>query len=121
MVSRRCEKCGMLYPEKVWETITEGIGKLNSYNREHREFVRFFYSGAARVQLDTADRILIPKILIEHAGLVKDVTIAPLHDRFEIWPVQEHESVIATEPDRFAEMAESVLGQLGGGFNPPTL
>ena len=46
---------------------------------------RFFFSGAAEVEPDKQGRILLPQQLRDYAGLDKDVTVAGVSSRAEIW------------------------------------
>ena len=74
----------MLYPEPVWERITNEINQLNLYNKKNRNFVRYFYRGAQKVSMDSADRILVSKRLLEYAGIDKEVVLSAYNDRIEI-------------------------------------
>ena len=65
VINRGFEKCMMLYPEEVWERITNEINQLNLYSKKNRDFVRYFYRGANKVTMDGADRILVAKRLLE--------------------------------------------------------
>lgn len=52
VINRGFEQCLMLYPEPVWERITNEINQLNLYNKKNRNFVRYFYRGAQKVSMD---------------------------------------------------------------------
>ncbi|MFZ1257168.1 MAG: division/cell wall cluster transcriptional repressor MraZ, partial [Saprospiraceae bacterium] len=75
VVNRGFEKCLLLYPESVWVEKTKEVNQLNQYIRKNREFVRYFYRGATQLVSDASGRILIPKLLQEHAGIVHDVVL----------------------------------------------
>ena len=46
---------------------------------------RFFFAGAAEAEPDKQGRVLLPAHLREYAGLERDVTIAGVSNRAEIW------------------------------------
>ena len=46
---------------------------------------RFFQAGSYDIELDGAGRVMLPAKLLEHAGLTKDVVVAGVGDRLEIW------------------------------------
>ncbi len=111
VVNRGFEKCLMLYPEVAWERITQEINQLNQYNKKNREFVRYFYRGAQKVVMDSADRILITKRLLEYAAIDKDVILSAYNDRIEIWAKDQYDQMLGEEPADFSDLAEEVLGK----------
>jgi len=116
VINRGFEQCLMLYPESVWDRITNEINELNLYNKKNRDFVRYFYRGAQKVAMDSADRILVSKRLLEYAGIEKQVILSAYGDRIEIWAQQEYEDLLEEEPADFSDLAEEVLGK--GNGNP---
>jgi len=104
------EKCLILYPMKEWERQNQLIrSKTNSFNREHNRFLRMFYSGTAEVILDNNGRMLIPKRLIEYAGIGSDVVMAGHFGKIEIWAEEKYQKESKAD-DEFALLAEKILG-----------
>jgi MraZ protein len=116
VVNRGFEKCLMLYPEPVWERITNEINQLNLYNKKNRDFVRYFYRGAQKLEMDSADRILVTKRLLEYAGIDKDVILSAYNDRIEMWAKDQYDALMDEEPDDFSDLAEDVLGKINGSL-----
>lgn len=112
VVNRGFEKCLMLYPEPVWERITTEINQLNLYNKKNRDFVRYFYRGAQKLELDSADRMLITKRLLEYANIDKDLILSAYNDRIEVWSKEQYDRMLDEEPDDFSGLAEEVLGKI---------
>lgn len=110
VINRGLEKCLVLYPEKVWEEETKEINKLNTYDKKNRDFVRYFFRGATKVTMDSADRILLPKALIGWANMEKETVLSAIRDRIEIWPKEKWESLLEEEPVDFSQLAQEVLG-----------
>lgn len=114
VVNRGFEKCLVMYPRPLWNQIRTELDKLNLYNKQNRAFVRYFYRGATEVVPDSADRINLPKQLIEYAGAEKEIVLAPMSGRIEIWAKAEYDRMLEEEPEDFSDLAEVVLG---GGSN----
>ena len=110
VINRGFEKCLMLYPDEVWSTISEQVNRLNQYNKKERDFQRYFYRGAQKVGLDSADRILVNKRLLEYAGIEKDVILMAVNDRIEIWSKEQYDLMLENEPEDFSDLAQDVLG-----------
>jgi MraZ protein len=66
-------------------------------------------AGASDVELDAQGRILIPDYLRKYAGLKKEVVVAGLYNRIEIWD----ESSWSTYKTRTESSSEAVAEQLG--------
>lgn len=85
VVSRGMDGCLFVYPIDAWKAFEEKLASLPLINVEARQFARFFLSGAQYVTVDKQGRILMPQDLKEFAGLEKDVVLAGMGGRIEIW------------------------------------
>jgi MraZ protein len=59
--------------------------RLDDFSREGRWMQRYLFSGALQGELDRQGRVALPASLLQHAQLGKDIVIAGLRDRLEIW------------------------------------
>jgi MraZ protein len=104
------ENCLTMYPMEEWERQNRIIrSRTNPYNREHARFLRMFFSGTAEVTLDANNRILIPKRLLEYAGINSEVVMAGQSGKIEIWASEKYGKVSGAD-EEFAAMAEKILG-----------
>ncbi|OQY03949.1 MAG: hypothetical protein B6I20_03925 [Bacteroidetes bacterium 4572_117] len=104
------EKCLILYTLDEWEKQNELIrSRLNPYNKEHSRFLRAYFRGTAEVALDASNRLLLPKRLLGLAGIVKEVYLSGQDKKIEIWAKEMYE-MDAIEEDKFANLAENILG-----------
>lgn len=110
VVNRGFEKHLVIYPKKVWEGIVAELSKLNPYEKKTREFIRFFTRGATELNVDAAGRILLPKALLEFAGITSEVILACQFDKIEVWDKLAYDSLLDNEPENFANLAEEVMG-----------
>jgi MraZ protein len=112
VVTRGLDKCLFIYPLKIWEELAEKLGTLPMGESTTRSFVRLMLSGAADVELDMQGRILIPEYLKQYAGLDKNVILAGLFNRLEIWNEESWNSYKIKAEEDTDEIAEQ-LGKLG--------
>ncbi len=104
------DKCLVLYPMKEWERQNKLIrSKTNPFNKEHNRFLRMFYSGTAELQADATQRILLPKRLLDFAGIDGEAVLAGQFGKIEIWSPGNYESFTRAD-DEFADLAEKILG-----------
>jgi MraZ protein len=59
---------------------------------------------------DAAGRVLLPKGLLDFAGIGNDVVLVCVLNKIEVWDKAAHTEMINNEPDNFAELAEQVMG-----------
>ncbi len=112
VVNRGFENCLTLYPYDVWEGVKSGVDRLNTFNKENREFVRRFYSGATICTLDGSDRINIPNQLLEFADITKEMLLTPVKNYFELWDVKKYNAMMnAEDGSSFEDLAERVMGK----------
>lgn len=80
------------YPMPAWEELEVSFQAGNALDPRMRDIERFFIAGAMEVCLDKQGRILIPGYLRTHAGLDKDLVLAGVGRRFEIWNQERFEA-----------------------------
>lgn len=66
---------------------------------------------AFEATLDRQGRVLIPPKLAQYAGLSRDVTVAGVDDRMEIWDTGEWERYLSGADDSFADIIEEFAGR----------
>ena len=114
VINRGFEKCLTIYPMSSWTPLFERISKLNDFDPRVREFRRFFLNGAISTDLDSAGRMLIPRNLMEHASLEKDIVLVSAVNKIEIWSKSTYQQLFDTlSPDAFSELAAQVMAPPG--------
>lgn len=104
------EPCLILFPIEEWERQNSIIRKkINPYNKEHNKFLRNFYRGSAEIVLDSNNRMLIPKRLLELANISKEAILAGQDGKIEIWSKELYDSAEESY-DEFAALAEKIMG-----------
>jgi MraZ protein len=104
------ESCLVLYAIEDWNKQLEKIRKrLNPYNREQNMFLRNFFMGTAELSMDSNNRILVPKRLMDQIGADRDVVLAGQDGRIEIWPADIY-GKIALPAENMASQTEKFLG-----------
>jgi MraZ protein len=108
-INRGFERCLTLYPMKNWEPIFEEISNKNDFDAKVREFRRYFLNGVT-VDMDSAGRLLLPKNLMEYAGLQKDIVLLSAIDKIEIWDKDKYQQLFDTfSPEAFSALAQEVM------------
>ncbi len=88
VITRGLDNCLFVFPLTAWERIEKHLVELPLTDPESRNFVRFFYSGAAKAKLDSAGRISLPVPLRSFARTEGNVVVVGAPNRLEIWNEQ---------------------------------
>jgi len=113
VINRGFEKHLVIYTRKEWDKIVDDLSKLNQYEKRTREFIRYFTRGASELSLDASGRVLLPKALLEYAGISADVVLACQFNKIEVWAQDAYDAQMDNEPENFANLAEEVMGNAG--------
>ena len=112
VVTRGLDQCLFVYPMKTWEQLAAKLGGLPVGEAATRSFIRLMLAGALDVEVDSQGRILLPEYLKEFARLDKEVTVAGVFDRLEIWDTAVWDTYKAKAEENSVVIAEQ-LGKLG--------
>ena len=86
VTAHHAERCLLLYPEPEWLLLAPEIENLpTAESAALRQLQRRVLGNAAPLELDGNGRILLPPTLRDFAGLEKNLIIAGLGHRLEIW------------------------------------
>jgi len=112
VVTRGLDSCLFLYTKKEWAKLAEKLAGLPFAQANTRAFSRLMLAGAMDVEVDAQGRIILPEYLRQYAGITKEVTVAGLYNRLELWDSKkwnEYKSKTETESNQIAEQ----MGALG--------
>ncbi len=116
IITNDFDKCLVAYPYSEWLELEEKTSRLSMVSREAKAFQRFFISGATECSFDKQGRVLIPPVLRDHAGLEKEIVVAGMVKKIEIWSKSQWESELSQSKDNFEQNFESMskaLSDLG--------
>lgn len=112
VITRGLDNCLFIYPQKEWQKLVEKLSGLPFGEKNSRSFVRLILAGASEVKLDSLGRILIPDYLKNYAQLKKNVIIAGVYNRLEVWDKNRWDMFKQQSEKEVDNMAER-LGELG--------
>ncbi|MCB9798613.1 division/cell wall cluster transcriptional repressor MraZ [Candidatus Nomurabacteria bacterium] len=85
VVTRGLDNCLFLYTKKEWEVLASKLASLPFSQKNARAFARLMLAGAMDVSLDKQGRIILPDYLRQFASLGKEIIVAGLYNRLELW------------------------------------
>jgi MraZ protein len=112
IITRGIDNCLFVFANAEWDTLAKKLIALPLAQANSRAFVRLMLAGASDVELDNQGRILIPDYLRVYAGLKKNVIVAGLYNRVELWDEAAWTTYKKKTESSSEEIAEK-LGELG--------
>jgi MraZ protein len=112
VINRGAEKCLTLWPKASWDPVFTKVSMLNDFDPKVRKFRHLFLNGASPVEIDTAGRLLIPKALLDYAGVEKDAILVTAVDKLEIWDKVKYKEFIESilsQPEAYSDISEEVM------------
>jgi MraZ protein len=109
VVTRGLDGCLFAYRRPDWDRLVESrLAALDPLSPEGRRLQRHFFSGATETDLDKQGRVMVPRELIEHARLGREVVVAGVNDRLEIWDRTAWRKELAAVEGSAEDVAERV-------------
>lgn len=108
IITKGLDGCLFAYSQTEWANFEEKLKALPLAQKNARNFVRFFLSGAVECEIDKQGRFLISSNLREHASLDKEVIIIGVGTRLEIWNKEAWKTYSSDENISADEIAENM-------------
>ena len=115
IITKGLDGCLFGFSKNKGNNFEEKRKTLPLTNKNARDFVRFFLSGAIECEIDKQGRFLIAGNLREYANLEKEAVIIGVGTRIEIWNKDKWKAYNSEENLSADQIAENManLGMLG--------
>lgn len=108
VVTRGLDGCLWAFTFEQWEAVSKKIAELSVASLEARRFTRFMFASAYESIPDRNGRIIIPNKLLDYATIDKDIVVAGMMNKLELWAPERWE----VEQSTVTEDPESLVSQL---------
>ena len=112
VVTKGLDGCLVLYPQEEWSILATKLATLPITQSNTRAFARLMLAGAMDVEFDSQGRIVIPEYLRKYSELGKEIVIAGLYNRLEIWDTKKWDAYKKITEKDSSKIAEQ-LSELG--------
>ena len=106
ILTKGLDGCLFGFSQNEWANFEEKLKTLPLTNKNARDFVRFFLSGATECEMDKQGRFLVASNLREYASMDKEVVVIGVGNRIELWNKEKwikHNSDENISADEIAE------------------
>jgi MraZ protein len=109
VVTRGQERCLYVFSTEEFERVHERIREAPLSNKQARDFLRMFLSGASAEKPDSQNRITIPPHLRTYAGLERELIVTGVGAHAEIWNADAWNAYAESNEDSYSEMEQEVI------------
>lgn len=101
--------CIAIFTPEGFESFSDKfLPRLNPMGREYQKLTRFLAGSSFDMDLDSGGRVTLNSVLLQHAGIGKDVVLIGAHDRLELWSRERWEQQEGALPGEIAEIAQDL-------------
>ena len=111
VVTRGLDGSLVLYGIKEWRVLAQKLAALPISKQNSRAFARLMLAGAMDVSLDKQGRIMVPEYLRTYAKMSRNIVVAGLYNRLELWDEAQWRRYQNKNESEGADIAEQ-LGEL---------
>ena len=99
----------IIYPITEFQNIYTRINSLNEFSSEQRKLKRNLFSGISQVDFDSNGRFLIPKNMISHCEIERDVILIGVGNIIELWDPRKYKNNLIKDSKEFSTLAQKYL------------
>jgi MraZ protein len=88
VMAKALDGCLAVYPMEEFQRVAENARELAQRGPKERQAARALFASAVDFVPDKQGRVAVPSHLREFAGLQRDVIVAGMYHRIEIWDAQ---------------------------------
>ncbi|MDQ1077254.1 MraZ protein [Microbacterium testaceum] len=109
VITRGQDRCLYVFSTEEFERVHERIREAPLSNKQARDFLRMFLSGASAEKPDSQNRITVPPALRAYAGLGRELVVTGVGAHAEIWDAEAWNSYAESNEETYAEMEQEVI------------
>ena len=108
IITKGLDSCLFGFSLSEWTNFEEKLKSLPLTNKNARDFVRFFLSGAVSIEIEKQGRFLVASNLREYASMEKEVVIIGVGTRIEFWSKDKWKKYNSSENISAENLAENM-------------
>lgn len=109
VVTRGQERCLYVFSTAEFEAMHDRIRQAPLSNKQARDFLRLFLSGASAEMPDSQNRITLPAHLRQYAGLEKELVVTGVGAHAEIWDATAWNTYLESNEENYADLEQEVI------------
>lgn len=109
VITRGQDGCLLVFTAAAFEARAEQLAAAPISNRDARNYVRMFMSGAHSETPDKQGRVTIPAMLRQYASLSRELTVIGAGNHAEIWDAAAWVAFESSQEFNYSSLAQEVI------------
>lgn len=109
VITRGQDGCLLVFTAAAFEARAEQLAVAPISNRDARNYVRMFMSGAHSETPDKQGRVTIPAMLRQYASLSRELTVIGAGNHAEIWDAAAWAAFESSQEFNYSSLAQEVI------------
>lgn len=109
VITRGQDGCLLVFTAAAFEARAEQLAAAPISNRDARNYVRMFMSGAHSETPDKQGRVTIPAMLRQYASLSRELTVIGAGNHAEIWDAAAWAAFESSQEFNYSSLAQEVI------------
>ena len=109
VVTRGLDDCIVAYPLDEWKKYEIKFKDLNQYNADNRKFLRTILIWSEEIPMDSSQRIMLPKRLLDFAEIDNKVMIVGMLDHIEFWNPEKFDKYMNGGDETYEQISAKVM------------
>ncbi len=93
-----------VYPLDEWYRLTDSFKTFSPNNKKAQIFIRRFVGGAHTVAMDAQGRLMLPKRMLEKAGIDSDLLFLGTINKLEVWNPAKYNAYLSESDQSLADL-----------------
>lgn len=85
------------------DSVSRSVDRLDLFSEEREDFAAMIFANSHRITLDGDGRLILPKLLLDHAGITDEIAFVGRGGTFQIWEPKAYAAHQATTLKRAQE------------------
>ncbi len=99
----------IIYPMVEYKKIHHKVVSLSEFDPEQRRLKRTFFRSIVQVELDNANRILVPRQMLAHAQIEKNTLLIGTGSYIEMWNPEVFDEYAIESSSEYSDLAQKFL------------
>ncbi len=110
-LTRGFRKCISAYPLDEWEKIQKSLYEKNQFDEENDYVISMMLMWCVDTSIDAQQRVVLPKKLLDFAGIEGKVLILGKMDHIEFWNPEEFDKFMKSKSEPYEVIAAKVMSR----------
>lgn len=93
-----------VYPLDEWYRLTDSFKNFKPNNQKAQIFIRRFVGGAHTVAMDAQGRLMLPRRILDKAGIASELLFLGTINKLEVWNPKKYDAYLGSSDQSLSDL-----------------